>query len=93
MESKNPTLDGSANGGPKSPPMKKPTTARVPVAPPSKARSGSSAGETPGKPTSESQLRQIAERAHRIWEAEGKPEGKDLEHWLRAETETAPEPL
>jgi len=30
---------------------------------------------------------EIARRAYRIWEGEGRPSGKDLEHWLRAEAE------
>lgn len=25
--------------------------------------------------------RRIAERAHQIWEEEGRPEGKDISHW------------
>lgn len=29
----------------------------------------------------------ISERAHAIWESEGRPTGKDVEHWLRAERE------
>lgn len=29
----------------------------------------------------------IAERAYEIWEQEGCPEGRDQEHWLRAEAE------
>jgi hypothetical protein len=29
----------------------------------------------------------IAERAHKIWEREGRPLGQDLDHWLRAEQE------
>lgn len=29
----------------------------------------------------------IRERAHQIWEAEGRPEGQDIEHWLRARDE------
>ncbi len=29
----------------------------------------------------------IRERAYAIWEEEGRPDGKDLEHWLRAEAE------
>ena len=28
-------------------------------------------------------------RAYAIWEAEGRPEGRDLDHWLRAEREGA----
>lgn len=30
---------------------------------------------------------EIAKRAYRIWEGEGRPAGKDLDHWLRAEAE------
>lgn len=30
---------------------------------------------------------QIAQRAYAIWESEGKPRGRDMEHWLRAEVE------
>lgn len=33
----------------------------------------------------------IRERAHRIWEEEGRPEGRAHEHWLRAETTLADE--
>jgi hypothetical protein len=29
----------------------------------------------------------VAERAYQIWEANGRPEGHDTEHWLRAEQE------
>lgn len=29
----------------------------------------------------------IRARAHEIWEAEGRPEGKDLEHWKTAAAE------
>jgi Protein of unknown function (DUF2934) len=31
--------------------------------------------------------RAIRERAYSIWEEEGCPQGKDLDHWLRAEAE------
>lgn len=31
----------------------------------------------------------IRRRAHAIWEAEGRPEGRDREHWLQAEAEIA----
>ena len=27
----------------------------------------------------------VADRARRIWEERGRPEGRDLEHWLEAE--------
>jgi hypothetical protein len=32
---------------------------------------------------------EIAMRAYYIWEAEGRPEGRDIDHWLRAESELA----
>ncbi len=37
---------------------------------------------------------QIRERAYHIWVDEGQPEGRELDHWLRAksEVEGAPEP-
>jgi len=30
---------------------------------------------------------EIRLRAHQIWEAEGRPDGKEAEHWARAEQE------
>lgn len=30
---------------------------------------------------------QISQRAYEIWEREGKPEGREQEHWLQAEHE------
>lgn len=30
---------------------------------------------------------QVAERAYSLWQAEGCPEGRDLDHWLAAEHE------
>lgn len=38
--------------------------------------------------TREEQLRQ---RAYRIWESEGRPDGMDAQHWARAERELAAE--
>ena len=32
---------------------------------------------------------QIRQRAHEIWEAEGRPEGRHEEHWARAEASLA----
>jgi Protein of unknown function (DUF2934) len=29
----------------------------------------------------------IRQRAHALWQKEGRPDGRDLEHWLRAEAE------
>ncbi len=34
----------------------------------------------------------VRRRAFEIWEAEGRPEGRDVEHWLRAEAECAAVP-
>jgi DUF2934 family protein len=31
----------------------------------------------------------VRERAYEIWERSGRPEGKSVEHWLRAEAEIA----
>lgn len=31
----------------------------------------------------------IRERAYALWEEEGRPEGRDVTHWLRAEAELA----
>ncbi len=30
---------------------------------------------------------EIAKRAYAIWEVEGRPNGRQIEHWLRAEAE------
>jgi len=35
------------------------------------------------------QNRMIQERAYEIWEREGRPEGREMDHWLRAEAEIA----
>jgi len=35
------------------------------------------------------QSHNIAERAYLIWERMGRPQGLELEHWLRAEAELA----
>ncbi len=35
----------------------------------------------------EMSIEQIRERAHAIWIAEGKPEGREIDHWLRARRE------
>lgn len=37
------------------------------------------------------QTRAIANRAYQIWEREGRPDGKDMDHWLQAEREVAAE--
>jgi hypothetical protein len=32
----------------------------------------------------------IREHAYRLWEVQGKPEGRDKEHWQQAEKELSP---
>ena len=34
----------------------------------------------------------IRERVYALWEGDGRPKGKDLEFWVRAETEIAGDP-
>ncbi|WEK06082.1 MAG: DUF2934 domain-containing protein [Candidatus Devosia phytovorans] len=35
---------------------------------------------------------QVKQRAYQLWEADGRPEGKDKQYWLAAEAEvTAPD--
>jgi len=36
-------------------------------------------------------IQRIRERSYQIWEQEGRPEGRDLDHWLQAERELASE--
>lgn len=46
--------------------------------------------EQPDQPAAQPEReRAISERAYAIWHEEGRPEGKNLEHWLRAEREHA----
>lgn len=33
---------------------------------------------------------QIRKRAYEIWEDEGRPHGRDMQHWVQAETEFHP---
>jgi hypothetical protein len=39
------------------------------------------------EPRAEVQRQQIAKRAYALWEQEGRPDGRDLDHWLQAEAE------
>jgi hypothetical protein len=34
----------------------------------------------------------VRDRAYRIWEEEGRPEGRAMEHWVRAECEVLDRP-
>lgn len=38
-------------------------------------------------PSDEDRAQRIRERAYQLWEVDGCPEGRDREHWLRAERE------
>ena len=38
-------------------------------------------------------FRTISERAYAIWEQEGRPDGKALDHWLQAEAEIGSEKI
>jgi hypothetical protein len=53
------------------------------------ARSREYIGRVMQNPNSDSLQEEIAVRAHSIWEREGRPEGQDTDHWLRAERELA----
>jgi hypothetical protein len=46
-------------------------------------------GETPGHELSDDQIR---ERAYLIWLDEGRPGGREFDHWLRAKWELEREP-
>ena len=40
--------------------------------------------------TYEELKQRITERARQLWEEDGRPEGRDMEYWLKAEEELAP---
>jgi len=46
-------------------------------------------GETPGHDLNDDHIR---ERAYLIWVDEGRPSGRELDHWLRAKWELEREP-
>ncbi|HUO97331.1 MAG TPA: DUF2934 domain-containing protein [Rhizomicrobium sp.] len=48
--------------------------------------------EKPAKQLSENVRREIEVRAYLIWESEGRPHGREREHWLRAEAEVLGRP-
>ncbi len=50
---------------------------------------GHGGGAAAADPTHEA----IARRAHAIWEAAGRPEGADWEHWFQAERELTTSPF
>lgn len=45
--------------------------------------------DTPSHAAEEAQEQWICQRAYQIWEEEGRPEGRALDHWLRAKDEIA----
>jgi hypothetical protein len=40
--------------------------------------------------TYEELKQRITERARQLWEEDGRPKGRDMEYWLKAEDELAP---
>ena len=38
-------------------------------------------------PSPDDKESKVRKRAYELWESEGKPHGRDIVHWLRAETE------
>lgn len=43
---------------------------------------------------SEALHKEVEERAYALWEIEGRPQGRELAHWLKAESEVAvPSPV
>lgn len=47
-------------------------------------------GAGPGEPFLKTLQRRVSHYAHWIWLREGRPEGKALDHWLRAERSLLP---
>ncbi len=45
------------------------------------------------RPKHESEDHRIRQRAYEIWIEEGRPDGRDVEHWLRAKWELEREPI
>jgi len=38
---------------------------------------------------SDERRQQISEKAYRLWQTEGQPQGRDLDHWVQAEREVS----
>jgi hypothetical protein len=68
--------------------MLRPAAGRVKIAP-SRYPDGSLEGTTMDAEIE----RKVRERAHALWEKEGRPHGKHLEHWARAKRLVAAEEL
>ena len=51
------------------------------------AGNGATASTTSARSASPTTLEQIRRRAYEIYEASGRPQGRDREHWLQAEAE------
>ena len=52
-----------------------------------KKTKGTAGNASTTNPTMQVKDDAIRDRAYQIWEAEQRPEGKEMEHWLRAEAE------
>jgi hypothetical protein len=64
-------------------PRAKSATKSAPATPAAAAAPAAAPASAKPKPTPEA----IGARAHAIWVAEGRPDGKSVDHWLRAERE------
>jgi hypothetical protein len=58
---------------------------------PERAAKSSATNDNETHPMDENVERRIRDRAYRIWEEEGRPADRDVEHWLRAAQEVAAE--
>ncbi len=66
------------------------TSKRIAVAPKSTKKSTPTpqpANAREAKPTFEITTERISICAHAIWEEQGRPQGRELEHWLQAESQ------
>ncbi len=53
-----------------------------------RSRTSKPAAASPAKaPVREPNEEQVRERAHAIWMEEGMPEGREVDHWIRARRE------
>ena len=60
------------------------------LAPQSTKKSAAPSNPAPAreaKPVFEITTERISLRAHAIWEEQGRPQGRELEHWLQAESQ------
>jgi hypothetical protein len=89
MESRAQNLPRTGNrpDSAKLPLVKRGDTRIVPVEKDSTAKNSSSHLNAASGKTDQNQTESVAERAYRLWETDGKLDGKDLDYWFRAEAE------